>query len=89
MDKVVIRHFQEEPCTLYDNNDNKIGVIDNYLTFLDVKAQLLEKKLNGYYITFKGQRINLNEGTCEPYVKDLFPLIKEKLIQVLALRRDS
>ena len=60
---IEIKHFEEEVIKLYDNNDNFIGEIDNELSFNDVRLQIAEQKLSGYYvIRNNGDKVIIEEN---------------------------
>lgn len=81
--------IKEEGCLLYGpEGDNEgsvlIGEIKNELAFLDVRGQIAEQKLAGYFIVFQGERYYIDEtGRLPDYPEDLFPSflnLIEKLI---------
>ena len=53
MDEIDIREFEEAYCCLYNSNDTCIGVIKSYLSLLDVRTQIKEKFVSGYYILWQ------------------------------------
>lgn len=60
---IEIKHFEEEVIKLYDNNDNFIGEIDNELSFNDVRLQIAEQELSGYYvIRNNGDKVIIEEN---------------------------
>jgi hypothetical protein len=72
-------NITEESCLLYGPEGNQdssvlIGEIKNDLAFLDVRVQIAEKKLAGYFIVFQGERYYIDEdGRLPDYPNDLFP----------------
>lgn len=63
----------EESCFLYGPDNVLIGEIKNDLAFLDVRCQVQDKKLKGYYIVFKNTRHNIDEnGRVLNYPQTLF-----------------
>lgn len=81
---IEIIKIEESKCELYDSEDNLIGVIDNELTFNDVRAQIKEQQLEGYYIVYKGVRKDIDkdgriavweEGFFDAFQKILFRLL--------------
>lgn len=70
--------IKEDSCLLYKTIEGEgsflVGVIKNELAFLDVRVQIAEQKLSGYYILFKGGRYYINDdGRLPDYPNDLFP----------------
>jgi hypothetical protein len=53
-------HIKETSCKLYNNDDIFIGRIKNQLAFIDVKAQIKQQRLSGYYIVFEGKSYRIN-----------------------------
>ena len=53
------RKIQNLKIYLYDSDNKKIGRIHNELQLLDIQVQIAEKRLEGYYITYKGKRYNI------------------------------
>ncbi len=61
---ITIRDISETPCHLYDPDNNLVGVIESYLSLVDVRIQIKNAKIGGYYITWKHdemtERIDIN-----------------------------
>lgn len=54
----IVIHNDLDPVTeLYDPNGKAIGKIRNNAAWLDVRAQIHTKQLDGYYVMFKGEKI--------------------------------
>lgn len=58
--KVVIRNYLDRPALLYNPDGCIVGEIKNVSAYDDVRRQIGLQRLNGYYIMFEGQRININ-----------------------------
>ena len=53
-------HIKEISCKLYNNDDIFIGRIKNHLALIDVKTQIKQQRLIGYYVTFEGNSYRIN-----------------------------
>jgi predicted ATPase len=79
-------NLKEESCFLYGPNNVLIGEIKNYFAFNDVRIQIREQKLSGYYIDFKNERIFINQhGKLDYWPKGLFDLFDKQLDKLLNL----
>ena len=59
--KIIINNnILQEVVQLYDNKDNFIGNIENELAFNDVRIQIKNKKLSGYYIVFENEKYEID-----------------------------
>jgi hypothetical protein len=58
----IVIHNDLDPVTkLYDPNGKLIGKIRNNAAWLDVRAQIHTKQLEGYYVMFKGVKIIISK----------------------------
>lgn len=58
----IVIHNDRDPVTkLYDPNGKLIGKIRNNAAWLDVRAQIHTKQLEGYYVMFKGVKIIISK----------------------------
>lgn len=68
---------------LYNEKDELVGEIKNLYGLLDVRKQIKEQKLNGYYITSNGKKSKINEkGHMEDPSVDHFDLLLEYLERI-------
>lgn len=76
----------ETSCFLYGPKDGQnvlIGEIKNELAFYDVRVQIKDQQLEGYYILFKGQRHYIeSDGRINNFPRDLFPKTVDYLMQL-------
>jgi len=50
MDRVKINKFEEPQCTLYNPNGEVVGKITSLLQLTDIRLQIREQNLDGYYV---------------------------------------
>ena len=60
-DPVKINKIKEPVCSLFNSKDEKIGDIKSFLQLQDIRVQILEKNLEGYYLIFNKQVIKINK----------------------------
>ena len=84
---IKLRKFEEDSCELFDSNDKSIGVIDNELTLIDVRIQVMKQKAEGCYIVYKNNKHLLKvDGFLEDYPTDLFGKHRDLLDEILFIR---
>lgn len=81
---VKIREIKETPVELWYNNE-KIGVIETELQLNDIRCQIKEQKLEGYYILFTQNdntiQINITEyGTLDNWPSGFFGTCEKQLM---------
>lgn len=62
----------EYPCFLYSPDGEFIGQINNYEQYLDVKLQIKEQQVSGYYVSFCGDIVKLDKNGTEDHFPDGF-----------------
>jgi predicted ATPase len=78
MNEVKINEFEEPVCCLFGIDGLVNGLIKSYLSLLDVRCQIKQKHLNGYYILWidsEGniKRIKIDEsGELDSYPKGFY-----------------
>ena len=55
--QIVINNKLDPVTELYDPNGKLIGKIRNNTAMMDVCAQLVKKRLTGYYVMYKGEKL--------------------------------
>ena len=87
---IVIRNIQDLPAKLYSPNDKLIGIIKNQLQLYDIQIQIASQRLEGYYIMFKGIKIEINRfGVHKEYPLGFFDIQDDQLMTLLKLRHDK
>ena len=76
--------IKETPVKLYDPNHNLIGIIENDYAFMDVRIQIKEQQLEGYYVIFQKQKINITKhGRCSSWPVGFFDTYNNLLTKIL------
>lgn len=84
MQEVVIRDIKDIPCDLYNEQGEHIGAITTELQLYDVRLQIKEKALTGYYIIFQNKRILINkDGSIDYWPDGFFDKLQNKLDKLL------
>lgn len=66
-------------CEAFDPDGNSIGFV-NELQFIDLRAQICQKNVSGYYVVYKDQKFYINnEGRLPVFPKDLFKWYENSL----------
>lgn len=85
MKKVRINnHIKEDRVSLYNPEGKLIGIIKNELAFNDVRIQIIENKLKGYYIVHKDQKCQIGiDGELDPWPDNLYRTNIDQLLKIL------
>lgn len=82
---VKINKFTETKCFLH-NDEQFIGEINSYLELTDVRIQIMEQKLEGYYIYWHAQKrvipIDSRGNLCE-WPKGFYDLYDKQLEKLI------
>ena len=79
-------NITEDPCDLYGPNGEYIGQIQNILSLYDVRCQIKENELTGYYIIFHNEKLEINKyGILNPWPDDLFGKLDNYLNFMISL----
>jgi hypothetical protein len=54
---IKINKIKDVTCELYDPQNNLLGTIENEYELNDVRIQISEEKVEGYYVIFKEHKI--------------------------------
>lgn len=90
--KVVIRNYLDKPALLYNPDGCIVGEIKNVSAYDDVRRQIGLQRLNGYYIMFEGQRINIDScGNASDNPEGFFDAVIDACSDLLNVnnRRDA
>lgn len=85
MEEIKINNnIKEDHVPLYNPEGKLVGIIKNELAFNDVRIQISENKLKGYYIVYKGQVCQIDiHGGLDPWPDDLYNTYLDQLSKIL------
>ena len=77
MNSIKIHEIKESVCNLYDPKDQLIGVLTSECQFNDIRIQLMEQNLDGYYVIWNNGkndvRIDINRfGRVDNWPEDFY-----------------
>lgn len=83
---IEIRNIKEPIVELYNPKGIFIGMITSELQFIDVRLQIAEKQLKGYYIVYNKQKIKISsDGQPEVWPKGLYDQTVEMISELLGI----
>lgn len=91
---MTIQYIQDENISIKDINNIAIGIYNpenqlivytnNQLVFEDIRIQIKEKQLTGYYIKFNGEKIKIDRnGNLEKWPDGLFDKLTDLLLKLV------
>lgn len=85
MEEIKINNnIQEDHVPLYNPEGKLIGIIENELAFNDVRIQIVENKLRGYYIMYKDRKCRIGtNGELDFWPDDLYTTYTDQLSKIL------
>lgn len=80
MNKIEIRCIRNKPVRIFNPDGSLLCETDNLLQFNDIRIQIKDQKLEGYYLEFEGEKsiIDSNGGICN-WMKGLFAIAADQL----------
>lgn len=80
---VVINRYPEQTVPLYNSEEQLIGYV-NYNEFNDVRVQIYNQHLEGYYVVYNGIKLPIDsKGRLEDWPDGLFDQLEKHLSQLL------
>lgn len=77
---IEIRCIRNKPVKVFNPDGTLLCETDNELQFNDILIQIMEQRLTGYYIKFKGKRRNIEpSGTVKHPPSGFFDIMNEQL----------
>jgi predicted ATPase len=87
---ITINETKEATCILFAPSGDPVGLIQSYLSLMDVRNQIAKQSLSGYYIRFQGQRIDIaSNGDLSAWPAGFYDGIQTKLNELARIRRDK
>lgn len=82
--EVIPKIFEDKYCDVYKPNGELLIHTNNMLTFTDIRVQIKQKQLNGYYIVFENKRYEIkSNGRIEHWPNGLFSVYINKLVNLI------
>ena len=82
--EIVVRNIKDEYCSIYKPNAELLIHTNDLLIFDDIRLQISEKQMNGYYVIFHDEKIAIDRnGTLEKWPNGLFDKHEDILSKLL------
>lgn len=83
-DIIQIKEFKEPICKLFNPKSELIGIIKSELQLTDIRVQIKELKLNGYFIHWKDEIIMIDsDGRLNDWPDGFYDLHNDMLMKLL------
>jgi len=91
---IKINDIPQTMCFLYSPDNEFIGTIESEYSWNDVRVQIMEQKLEGYYVMFgtldngeyKNHKIEINsDGRCENWPDGFYDTTEKQLEKLFSL----
>lgn len=91
---ITIKQIPQAICTLHSPDGaavgDEIGVIDNILSLNDIRIQIAQQKLEGYYFIFNGERIDIRpNGDVTKWPKGFYDEQQHQIFVLISIRRNE
>jgi len=84
MAEIKVNEIVEPTCNLYNPDDEWIGQIESTLQLYDVRLQIKNKGVSGYYVLYHGQKIRIDKfGNVEKWPIGFYDKHETQLIGLL------
>jgi len=90
---VKVRQIKETFCELYDADGNDVGIISSELELNDVRIQIKEQQLKGYYILWEDENNQKNHiqidhmGNLERWPYGFFDVGEKQLYKLIGWKK--
>ena len=82
--EIVVRNIKDEYCSIYKPNGELLIHTNDLLIFEDIRLQISEKQMNGYYVIFHNEKIAIDRnGILEKWPNGLFDKHEDILSKLL------
>lgn len=83
---VVVQNIQNKTVKVYTPSDELLVETNSELIFNDIRLQIAEQNLEGYYIEFEDEKINiLSNGKMERWPDGLFDISIIQLAKLISI----
>lgn len=80
---VVVKKIEPQIAELFSPDDISMGFINEF-EFNDVRIQIKEQQLEGYYCMLNGERSNITKhGKCDNWFEGFFDRIEIQLMKLM------
>lgn len=77
---IVIKEIQTPSVKIYNPDGTLLCETNNELVFNDIRIQIKDQKLNGYYLIFEGNKCDIdNDGQVIKWPRGLFSISTDQL----------
>lgn len=77
---IIIRNLQNPPVKIYNPDGTLLCETNNELIFNDIRIQIKNQRLNGYYLVFEDKKYEINsDGELMNWPKNLFSIGTDQL----------
>lgn len=84
---VTVHNIQNKPVKVYTPSDELLVETDNELVFTDIRLQIGEQRLEGYYIVFEGKKVDIEpDGSIKKWPNGLFDIAITQMAKLISLR---
>jgi hypothetical protein len=81
--KIVINKIEPQTVELYTPDNISLGFVNEY-EFNDIRIQIKQKQVDGYYCMFNGHRFNIDKnGRSKDWVVGFFDLFDNQLDKLI------
>jgi predicted ATPase len=88
MDPIQIPEIKDSICHLYNPQGEYIGVITSELQLDNVRIQIAEKRLYGYYIEWYDKKITIDaKGNLSDWPHGFYSILTDQLSQLIGLQQ--
>ena len=84
---IKVNRIEPQTVECFDNNHKSLGFLNEY-EFNDLRCQIAENKVNGYYIRFKNEAYVINSnGKLVNWPNGLFDTMETQLARLFIAQR--
>lgn len=80
---ITVKKIEPQLVEHFDNNKNSLGFL-NYEEHLDLRVQIKEQEVKGYFLKFKNECIRIDhKGTLEKYPDGMYETVTDYLMRLI------
>lgn len=89
VEKIKINYIPDQSCDLYAPDETFIGVIQNEYSFNDIRIQIQQQQLSGYYVVWKELKIEIFGNGRYQCSEGLYDTSLTQLSQIISHQNQS